>query len=216
MAYRETDYVRAKKEEKRLRILSVAETAFSEKGFGGTSTRELIQRSGLSTTAFYTHFSHKEDVLSALIEQITEELGEAIMRAIDDGKDPFDRLFQGFLNTLSVYKEHKALAKILLGDALAFTGEAGQKAKHLYRSVADIAKHGFQQMQDKQMLSGVDLEAFAYAMIGAINFQIFRWAVWEEISQEELEHFVRETARMIVGGVRAAGKHAASPNSSSA
>jgi AcrR family transcriptional regulator len=206
MAYRETAYVRAKKEEKRVRILAVAEVAFAEKGFGGTSTRELIQRSGLSTTAFYTHFSHKEDVLAALIDQITEELGDAIERAIEEGKDPFDRLFQGFLNTFAVYKGHKSLAKILLGDALAFTGAAGDKAKQLYRSVADLAKHGFMQMEEKQLISGVDLEAFAYAMIGAINFQIFRWAVWEEISQEELEHFVRETARMIVGGVRAAGK----------
>jgi AcrR family transcriptional regulator len=206
MAYRETAYVRAKKEEKRQRILSVAEASFSEKGFGGTSTRELIQRSGLSTTAFYAHFSQKEDVLAALVDQITNDLGAAIQKAIDEGKDVFERLFLGFLHTFEVYKEHKALAKILLGDALAFTGAAGEKARQLYRSVADIVKQGFQQMQDKQIIGTVDLEAFAYAMIGAVNFQIFRWAVWEEISLEELEHFVRETGKMIANGVRAVGK----------
>lgn len=206
MAYRETPYVRAKKEEKRQRILAAAETAFAEKGFGGTSTRELIKLSGLSTTAFYAHFSHKEDVLAALIQEITEELSTSIQRGIEQGKDPFERLFCSLMNTFYVYKERKALAKILLGDALAFSGDAGLRARSLYRGVADLVKREFQKVQEKGFMGDVDLEAFAYGMMGAINFQIFRWAVWEEISLEELEHFVREASRFIVSGVRSGGK----------
>lgn len=201
MAYRETPYVRAKKEEKRLRILAAAEEAFAEKGFGGTSTRELIQRSGHSTTAFYTHFSQKEDVLAALVEEISLEIREAIQKGMREGRDTPERIFLSFMNTFAVYKDHKALAKILLGEALSFTGPAGEKARALYHGVAEITRHELSLLRKQGMLGDIDLDAFAYGMIGAVNFQIFRWAVWEEISLPELERLIAETGRMIVAGI---------------
>lgn len=203
MAYRETPYVRKKKAEKRQRILAAAEEAFAEKGVSATSTRELIQRSGVSTTAFYAHFPQKEDVLNALITEISTELKAAVQRAMAAGSDPFARLYRSFLETCQVYKAHKALAKIMLGDVIFAAGPAGDQARALYRDLAGLAIHEFQRLQEKGRIGNViDVNAFAYGMLGAVHFQLLRWAVWGEISGEELEKLIVETGRMIVGGIQ--------------
>src|SRR4051812_21961818 len=45
-------------------ILDAAELLFAERGFGNTSLRGLIEASRMSTTAFYSRFASKEEVLA--------------------------------------------------------------------------------------------------------------------------------------------------------
>jgi AcrR family transcriptional regulator len=52
-------------------ILRAAATLFAERGFGGTKLHEIAAAVGLTRTAFYYYFDSKEQLLSALIEEIT-------------------------------------------------------------------------------------------------------------------------------------------------
>ncbi len=58
------------------RILDVALDLFTEKGFDGTSLREIAERLGVTKAALYYHFASKDDILMALH-----------MRLHDFGKD---------------------------------------------------------------------------------------------------------------------------------
>jgi AcrR family transcriptional regulator len=68
----------------RERILDVALDLFTEKGFDGTSLREIAERLGVTKAALYYHFASKDDILMALhmrlhefgkgaLDQMTEE-----------------------------------------------------------------------------------------------------------------------------------------------
>ncbi len=48
------------------RILDVALDLFTEKGFDGTSLREIAERLGVTKAALYYHFASKDDILMAL------------------------------------------------------------------------------------------------------------------------------------------------------
>src|SRR5262249_33846507 len=48
------------------RILDVALDLFIEKGFDGTSLREIAERLGVTKAALYYHFASKDDILLAL------------------------------------------------------------------------------------------------------------------------------------------------------
>jgi AcrR family transcriptional regulator len=50
----------------RERILDVALDLFTEKGFDGTSLREIAERLGVTKAALYYHFASKDDILMAL------------------------------------------------------------------------------------------------------------------------------------------------------
>jgi AcrR family transcriptional regulator len=58
----------------RARILDVARGLFANKGYAGTSVRDIADALGMTKAALYYHFPGKADVLAALIEPALDEL----------------------------------------------------------------------------------------------------------------------------------------------
>jgi AcrR family transcriptional regulator len=55
-------------EERKLQILRVAVSLFSQKGFGGTTTREIAQAAGVSEAMVFRHFATKQELYSAILD----------------------------------------------------------------------------------------------------------------------------------------------------
>lgn len=74
-------------------ILNAAIDTFQQQGFHGTSIRAIAARAGVSIALIYYHFPSKEAILRLLMLRVTEELAEALRRALDSAPaDPRDRL----------------------------------------------------------------------------------------------------------------------------
>ncbi|HZU23933.1 MAG TPA: TetR/AcrR family transcriptional regulator [Bryobacteraceae bacterium] len=78
--------------ERRAAIVDAAVKLFSEKGFRGTTTRELAASVGVSEPVLYQHFAAKKDLYAAIIDaksneidQITERLRAWMDRDDDHG-----------------------------------------------------------------------------------------------------------------------------------
>lgn len=71
----------------RRRILKTASALFAQRGFAGTSIRDISDELGLTKAALYYHFASKDDILAALV---TEPL--TAMRAVmETSRDLTDR-----------------------------------------------------------------------------------------------------------------------------
>src|ERR1041385_6951915 len=55
-------------EERRLQILAVSVSLFSQKGFRGTTTKEIAQAAGVSEAMVFRHFATKEELYSAILD----------------------------------------------------------------------------------------------------------------------------------------------------
>ena len=55
-------------EDRRLQILSVAVSLFSQKGFGGTTTREIAHMAGVSEAMVFRHFATKQELYTAILD----------------------------------------------------------------------------------------------------------------------------------------------------
>ena len=55
-------------EDRRLQILRVAVSLFSQRGFGGTTTREIAQAAGVSEAMVFRHFATKQELYSAILD----------------------------------------------------------------------------------------------------------------------------------------------------
>jgi AcrR family transcriptional regulator len=62
------------RDDTRSRIMRVALTLFTEKGFAATSTRELAEALEFTKAALYYHFRTKDDLLEALVTPAFEQL----------------------------------------------------------------------------------------------------------------------------------------------
>src|SRR5689334_24272602 len=55
--------------ERRRQILDVAAELFSQRGFAGTTTRQIAAAVGTSETVLFRHFPTKESLYAAILEQ---------------------------------------------------------------------------------------------------------------------------------------------------
>ncbi|MEK3726526.1 TetR/AcrR family transcriptional regulator [Lysinibacillus sp. FSL W8-0953] len=74
-----------KAEERRNEILDAADELFTQKGFDGTSTSNILEKVGIARGTLYYHFKSKEDIMDALIERYTSMM-LAKARAIAEDK----------------------------------------------------------------------------------------------------------------------------------
>src|SRR5215216_6376854 len=55
-------------EERRSQILAVAVSLFSDRGFRGTTTKEIAQAAGVSEAMVFRHFATKEELYTAILD----------------------------------------------------------------------------------------------------------------------------------------------------
>lgn len=62
----------------RQRILDAATELFEQRGFAGTSIRDLAIRAGMTKAALYYHFPSKEEVLQALLAPFLDDIDRIV------------------------------------------------------------------------------------------------------------------------------------------
>src|SRR5919206_5186733 len=55
-------------EERRLQIIRVAMRLFSERGFRGTTTKEIAAAAGVSAAIIFRHFATKDELYTAIVD----------------------------------------------------------------------------------------------------------------------------------------------------
>src|SRR5436853_5560371 len=70
--------VKMSSEERRAAIVKAVRRVFAEKGFDGTTTRELAKAAGVSEALLFRHFPNKEALFSAMQNSCCDE--QSLMR----------------------------------------------------------------------------------------------------------------------------------------
>jgi AcrR family transcriptional regulator len=79
--------------EKQLEIISVAENLFSDKGFAGTSVREIADAAGINVAMISYYFNSKEKLMEAIFTERTTRMTEKLEKLLQDEKlSPFEKL----------------------------------------------------------------------------------------------------------------------------
>ncbi len=99
------------------RILDAAEEAFGERGFEGTTLRDVADRVGIRIPSLYNHFESKEALYAAVLDRgIAPLLRTLVESAVDRGDqgNPEDILEQ----TLALLAQRPALPRLVLHETL--------------------------------------------------------------------------------------------------
>jgi AcrR family transcriptional regulator len=79
-------------EETRRRLLNAAAKVFSKVGFEAARLEDIAKEAGHTRGAFYAHFSHKEDLFFALLEQKAYQHLRTIQAIVDEHPDEKERI----------------------------------------------------------------------------------------------------------------------------
>ena len=76
-----------RRSERRARLLEAAADLFGSDGYAATSIERLCARAGVTTRHFYEEFKSREDVLSALCEEMDRATFSAVQSAVEREPD---------------------------------------------------------------------------------------------------------------------------------
>ena len=179
------------------RILEAAEPVFAEHGYAQVSLRQLMAAAGVSTTAFYARFDSKEAVMAALTARLFGDLyteAPRVFAAVETLDAGIDR---GVDLLCDQFAERKALVRLILSEA-GSSAVAVAARRDAYGLLAGFLASRFRAMAARGKLVAPDPEALAWALVGALEIQIVRWAVWGEIDLVALREQLRAVSRAVI------------------
>jgi AcrR family transcriptional regulator len=77
---------------RRDQIVKIAANLFGEKGYDGTSLRDIAEASGITKAALYYHFPDKERLYEDVVVTRITALNDAVKEAITRSDDPVERV----------------------------------------------------------------------------------------------------------------------------
>lgn len=162
------------------RLLNATLKLISEKGYLGSTTREIAQEAGVTELTLFRHFGTKEKLFEELLGNHTflPRLKELLPEL--DGLSYGDSLRLIATRFLLSLKERKSMVKIMYSEVTTYP----EKIKKLYNKFADdlrltLASY-FRGLQKKGLLRSVSPELAAQLFLGML-FSYFRS---EEIMRE--------------------------------
>jgi AcrR family transcriptional regulator len=100
-------------------LLQIAAEEFSERGYSETTMAQLIARSGLTKGAFYFHFSSKEQLALAVIEEKQRQWIDSVVQAISAEPGAFGQLRAVASALVKVHRDPSAFSVSRLTRDLA-------------------------------------------------------------------------------------------------
>lgn len=155
-------------EDRRQQIIDVAIRLFSQKGFRGTTTKEIALAAGVNEAIIFRHFATKRDLYSAIIDQkacATEMVAkqEAVLHAIEQRNDR--KLFETIaLHILEVHEQDETFMRLMFYSALEghelsdmfFRNQVAER----YREIANYIKERIQEGAFRKVDPNIAVRAF--------------------------------------------------------
>ena len=114
MAYRTTDKMARRKQERRRHLLDTAVDLFGRQGYHATTVPMIVEAARSSTGSFYFYFRNKEDVFAAALEDLGERLSEALNEAIAREAQPVAQMRAAVEGLFLFLAENPERARILI------------------------------------------------------------------------------------------------------
>ena len=171
----------------RQKMLHAAEKLFADKGFGACSLRDVITACNCSTTAFYARFESKEAVLDELVTNLIRDLRDNAMTELASAQSMNQGFALGVDVLVSTLMPRKGTVRLALTEASCSLG-AQSVMQRSWTVLVDLLE---------LRLGSLDIEnpnTVAWALIGALTMQIMRWAVYEEVADQDLPKVLGEVA----------------------
>jgi AcrR family transcriptional regulator len=164
--------VRMKSEQRRAAIVRSAIHLFAEKGFRGTTTRELAAAAGVTEPVLYQHFRAKSDLYCAIIEaKATEASGHAAELA-ELAKAGDDRAFFRSLGELILrrYQDDPELSRLLFFSSLERHELADLFFERIYSGFYKLVTGYIRRRVREGAFRRVNPEVAARGLIGMISY----------------------------------------------
>lgn len=182
-------------------IVDAAARVFAERGYHGTSTRDIADALGLRQASVYYYFPSKEAALESVCEHGVQgfvEIAETIVASHASPREKLDRLIAAHLAPIETRRDY---VRVFINERrylpLPSRRRIGKVSRRLEQLFQRVIERG---IRDAEFRAGVDARVATLAILGMLN-AVINWR------SEELERGTAELAadfsRIVIAGLHA-------------
>jgi AcrR family transcriptional regulator len=195
--------------EKQIQIIDAAEKLFSDRGFDGTSVRDIAEKAGINIAMISYYFGSKEKLMQAIFEQRTSQMTERIEVLLKDEKlSPFEKidiLIEDYVDRVEKkIRFHKLMVcEQIMGKNLVVTGLLVELKKKNAALIERLIEDG---QKKKVFRKGIDVVLLINTMVGTVmhtytNHDYYKDYNKLDMTGEAYEIFLREKLTKHIKGL---------------
>ncbi|MGA9769825.1 MAG: TetR/AcrR family transcriptional regulator [Blastocatellia bacterium] len=157
---------------RRQQLIEIAFRLFSQKGFRGTTTKEIAIAAGVTEAIIFRHFKTKDDLYAAILDYKADEvkLNESLdeLRAHASARDD-EKLFRTLAaKILDHHRGDRDFLRLMLYSALEKHELARNFRNKQFRPIHDFLRNYILQRQRDKVFRNCDATAAVQSFLGAV------------------------------------------------
>lgn len=186
---------------KQSQLLDSAELLFSQKGFDGTSVRDIAEAAGINTAMISYYFGSKEKLMEEIFERKSLNLLENVEKLLkDDSLDPFQKMYGLVDIYIDNILKRKTFHRILLCEQIINQNpsiiQMVEKMKtRNSENVNELIRLG----QKKGLFKkNIDIPMLTNTLVGTVSYMLINLEFYkkyhhmETLKDEEFERIVKK------------------------
>lgn len=152
-------------------IVAAARESFCELGFGASTVRDIMRRSGLASGTFYNYFDDKESVLREIVVSFAAKVRDKVHQARMEARTLEELIHSAFRASFTAYSQDRLIVTLIARNA----GDVHEilAANVMDPAIRDLAED-LEARSAEFGISGLDLDGFAHAGVALASEFGFR------------------------------------------
>jgi AcrR family transcriptional regulator len=188
-------------DETRNRLFDAAATAFAERGFHGTSTRDIAAAAGLSPAAVYVHHRSKEELLLQISRRGHQATLDLVRTAVASTDDPAGQLAAVVRAFAAYHARENTSARVVNYELSALDEEHLAEILEMRRTIAAEMRGVVERGVATGVFDTRDPRMAATALL-SLGIDVARWYREERAwSPDDVGAYYADLALRMVGAV---------------
>ncbi len=154
---------------KRERIKQAALDIFSSQGYANTTVQQIAERARVGKGTFYTYFATKEDVLTDLLTEGLNNMGQHIEKKIRTIQGSVAKLRAIVREQLRYFHEHQSLCRLITREVWGHSDQSSPLAQRVRSSYLKMLQEVVEKGIKDGELRSLDPQTVATALYGMVS-----------------------------------------------
>jgi len=196
-------------DERRQQLCRIAMRLFSERGFRGTTTKEIANAAGVSEAVIFKHFSNKDELYAAILDTkaCSPDFVDPMIEVAEkmEAKDDYGIFYTMALNALNKHKADSDFLRLMLHSALEGHELARVFFENFITRIYNFLGEYIHQRQADGAFREVEPRVVVRAFIGMFVHHSLNNILWDKeqkllkVSNEQAAH---EFATILLNGIK--------------
>lgn len=185
-------------ESRQEKILKIASTLFSQRGYSAVSMRDLAEALGIKAASIYNHVHSKQEILSLIIIKKAEEFTEGIKIIAASKKSAHEKMKAVIeMHTHITLSNTNALATLnqdwmhLLEPDLSYFKDMRKDYEH---NIRKIIKKGLKNKEFKKL----DVEAMLFSILSSLR-SLYLW--YPKVNKKQEKQLIEQLQKLLLEGI---------------